>query len=161
MKASSSSSSRYQFSGIQGPFVSLLVLAAGAALLCSLYESFLAGLEEDHRADGQLWGHWGTLSWSLHLPRELPNEKTITREEAESFVHLGLVQGHPGHLSSADGTTRWLGGAERGADCRQEPDAYQGLQGDCTESACFLSDGCCTSQVDRCLLLLSAESMCV
>lgn len=28
----------------------------------------------------------GTLSWSLDLPGELPSEKTITREEAESFV---------------------------------------------------------------------------
>lgn len=73
-----------------------------------------------------------------------------------SLVHPGLDQGHPSHLSSANGVNQWLEGGKRGACCPQQPDPYQGLKA--TMLQVYFSQQWMLPS--RFLLLLSNESMC-
>lgn len=94
---------------------------------------WLGGGPQSRWADGAGAGSGGTRFWSCGLPGELPSEKTVTREEAESFAHwstgawtkaaqvichllMGLINGRR---------------VERGGFLPTASRSIQGLQGDC------------------------------
>lgn len=79
------SSSVCQFGGVDGVFITSACPETGGILTACLCRNFLAGLEKDRRADGQL-GIFGA-----HFPFDLPRSCQVKRQllemEAESFVH--------------------------------------------------------------------------
>lgn len=94
---------------------------------------WLGGGPQSRWTDGAGAGSGGTRFWSCGLPGELPSEKTVTREEAESFAHwstgawtraaqvichllMGLINGRR---------------VERGGFLPTASRSIQGLQGDC------------------------------
>lgn len=145
---SSSWSLTCQFNGMDGSSCPLLVLNARAIPAASMCGNFLAGLEEDHRTDGQL--HRGHFPGALTSQGSCQVKRQLLEIETESFVHwstgdwtkatqvichllMGLING-------------WRVG--RGWRCLQQAEPRRGLQGG---SAAF----------HRFRVHLNAESPCV